>query len=142
MSPLRVEATLDALVEIGRYVEAAAAAGGLSKRQAYDLRLAVDEIATNIIVHGYQANGRSGDIVVRADSDDTAVTVTIEDWAPPFDPLSREMPSEADLSKPLEERDVGGLGIYLAVRSVDEFLHERRDDRNLNTFVVKRSPPS
>lgn len=138
MSPLRVEATLDALADIGRYVEAAAAAGGLAKRQAYDLRLAVDEIATNIVVHGYQANDRSGDIVVRADVDDTAVTVTIEDWAPPFDPLSRQLPSEADLSQPLEERDIGGLGIYLAVRSVDELIHERRDDRNLTTFVMKR----
>jgi serine/threonine-protein kinase RsbW len=138
MSPLHVEATLDALGEIARYVETAAAAAGLSKHETYRLRLAADEIATNIVTHGYQATGRSGGLVVRAALDEGALSITIEDWAPPFDPCSRAMPDEAELARPLEQRKIGGLGLYLAVESVDDFRYERRDDRNVTTLIMKR----
>jgi anti-sigma regulatory factor (Ser/Thr protein kinase) len=53
MKPMTVPATLDSLGAIAEYVLAAAASAGLDKRASYNLRLAVDEIVTNIIVHGY-----------------------------------------------------------------------------------------
>jgi anti-sigma regulatory factor (Ser/Thr protein kinase) len=68
------------------------------------------------------------------------VTVTLEDAGPEFDPRGRAMPSEEDLTAPLEQRDVGGLGIFLALKSVDEFRYERRGDKNVNTFAVRRRP--
>ena len=81
MEPLTVPAALDALSTIGRYVVDAAAAAGLDKRASYRLRLAVDEIATNIIEHGYQEAGESGDVVIRADILDGELAIVIPDLA-------------------------------------------------------------
>jgi serine/threonine-protein kinase RsbW len=137
-NPLTFAGTLDSLGEIGRYLDEESSAAGLSRQQAYNLRLAVDEVATNIVVHGYQENAQSGEIVVRMETSDEAVTVTLEDTSPPFDPTRRAMPTDEDLTKPLEDRKIGGLGIFLAMKSVDQFRYERRGNRNLNTFVVHR----
>ena len=57
MDSMVVPGVLDSLSAIGRYVLGAAWAAGLDKRAAYRLRLAVDEIATNAVLHGYQEAG-------------------------------------------------------------------------------------
>jgi anti-sigma regulatory factor (Ser/Thr protein kinase) len=142
MPQLTVDATLDSLGEIGRYLQAASADAGLTKSQAYNLRLAVDEVATNNILHGYEENGLTGSVVVRTDVTGDAFTVTLEDTSPEFDPRSRKVPSEEDLAAPLEDRNIGGLGIFLAFKSVDEFRYERHGDKNYNIFVVRRGAPS
>jgi anti-sigma regulatory factor (Ser/Thr protein kinase) len=131
-----VPATLDSLGVITEFVMTAAAAAGLDKRASYNLRLAVDEIATNIIVHGYTEAGLQGVLELSADIDDSTLTLSIEDTGVPFDPRQAPVP-ETDL--PLEQRSIGGLGVYLAVRSVDGFLYERVGDRNRTTFSMHLS---
>jgi anti-sigma regulatory factor (Ser/Thr protein kinase) len=113
---------------------------GLDRHAAYQLRLAVDEIATNIVIHGYQEHGLTGDIIVSAGLDDRALVVELVDASPKYDPRARDIDRvEADFSKPLEERQIGGLGIYFAMNAVDEFRYEWRSDRNHNTFIVLRT---
>ena len=136
MEPLTVPGTLDSLTIIGQYVNAAAAAAGLDKKVAYRLRLAVDEIATNIIVHGYEEAGRTGAVLVRAALDQAALTITLEDTAVPFDPRHRLRPDQIDL--PIEERPIGGLGVYLTTENVDRFEYEYVGNRNRNIFVMNR----
>lgn len=133
---LTVPGVLDSLDEIADFVMRAATAAGLDKKAAYRLRLAVDEIATNIITHGYDEAGLAGDVHVFAGLTDDALTLTLEDEAVPYDPLSTPMPS--DLDAPLEERDIGGLGVYLTLRGVDEFRYAFEQGRNRNTFVMWR----
>lgn len=140
MTALSVEATLNSLGEIGRYVDAVSQAAGLSRQQAYNLRLAVDEVATNVIVHGHEEAGLTGTLRFWAETTDDAVTVTLEDSGPAFDPRESRMPTEDELALPLEERSIGGLGIFLALKSVDEFRYERRGDTNLNVFTISRKP--
>jgi anti-sigma regulatory factor (Ser/Thr protein kinase) len=118
---------------IAEYVLAAAASAGLDRRASYHLRLAVDEIVTNIIVHGYGDAELSGTLELRAALDDSALTVSIEDSGVPYDPRQTPAP---DTSLPLEERPIGGLGVYLALKSVDEFFYERVGDRNRSTFKM------
>lgn len=101
--------------------------------------MAVDEIATNIITHGYQEAGYTGDLLVTANVTDGAVEITIEDTGVPFNPLLHAKPPELDI--PLEERRVGGLGIFLAQQHVDEFRYNYVDGRNHNIFVVQREQP-
>jgi anti-sigma regulatory factor (Ser/Thr protein kinase) len=65
--------------------------------------------------------------------------VTLEDCAPHYDPFDRDIHRvEEDFNKPLEERQIGGLGVYFAMRAVHDFRYEYRDGRNRNTFVVHR----
>ena len=99
---------------------------------------AVDEIATNIVTYGYERAGLSGDITVSGTVTEQAVTITVRDAAAAFDPRSHELPDEDDLAVPLDEREIGGLGIFLAVNGVDQFSYERDGDHNLTSFTMWR----
>lgn len=136
MDRVTVSGELDSLAIIGDLVVRAATEAGLDQKASYRLRLAVDEIATNIVVHGYEKAGRRGDIAIWSELDERDLRVILEDAAPPFDPRQAQPPPGMDL--PLEERPIGGLGVFLALRGVDELRYERVGDRNRNTFVVHR----
>jgi serine/threonine-protein kinase RsbW len=138
MEPLTVAGSLDSLSAIRAYVDRAAAEAGLDRRAAYRLRLAVDEIATNIVNYGYERANLSGDILVRATLDDAWLTVALEDSGVPYDPTAHATPS--DLDAPLAERPIGGLGIFLTQIGVDDFRYEHRDGHNVNAFAMRRPP--
>ena len=137
MKPLTVPGTLASLSLIRNYARTAAAEAGLDKKRTYRLELAVDEIATNIVNHGYQEAGLTGDVVARATITAHALTIALEDTAVPFDPRHLERPEQIDL--PIAERPIGGLGVFLAMENVDEFNYEYVDGHNRNIFVVKRT---
>jgi len=143
VASLRVDARLEALSAIGAFVLKAAGDAELDARAAYRLRLAVDEIATNIVVHGRPAeHGGEATIEVDAVFDGERLTVALEDRGPAFDPLAHEVPDDTDLARPLDERPIGGLGVFLAIRGVDEFRYERTPTGNRNVFTVKRPSPT
>jgi len=133
---LTVPGNLDALDDIAAYVLNAATTAGLDRKSAYRLRLAVDEIATNIVMHGYDAAGMQGAIWVQATLLPKTLTIVLEDEAPEYDPLSTPTPD--DLDAPIAERQIGGLGVYLTLRGVDEFHYERAAGRNRNVFTMRR----
>lgn len=133
---LTVPGTLDALDDIAQYVLNAAAQAGLDRKTAYRLRLAVDEIATNIVTHGYEEAGLQGEIRVQATVLPEALTIVLEDEALAYDPLST--PTPEDLDAPIEERQIGGLGVYLTLRGVDDFHYEWKDGHNCNVFTMQR----
>ena len=89
-----------------------------------------------MIRHGYEEAGRTGDIRIEAKVEPEALVVSMEDSGVPFDPTSAKPPDTLDA--PLEDRPIGGLGIYLTVRGVDDFAYERRDEKNVNVFVMRR----
>jgi serine/threonine-protein kinase RsbW len=136
MKAVTVPASLDSLQSIGRYVLDAAERAGLDRLRAYRLRLAVDELATNIITHGADLGAPSAVIALSAQLADDALTIALEDSGPAYDPLQAPRPDQLD--RPLEERAVGGLGVYLAVRSVDRFEYERIDGRNRHILTMAR----
>jgi anti-sigma regulatory factor (Ser/Thr protein kinase) len=136
MQPLCVPGTLDSLSAIGQYVNSVASEAGLDKKPAYRLRLAVDEIATNTIIHGYEEAGLVGEVLVLSEIDSETLTIILEDSAAPFDPRKLGRPDQID--HPMEERPIGGLGIYLTIQNVDKFDYEYVDNHNRNIFIVKR----
>jgi serine/threonine-protein kinase RsbW len=140
MEPLTLPATLESLDPLVQYVLSAAAAAGLDRKAAYRLRLAVDEIATNIITHGYADAHTAGDMVIDARVGDEQLVVILEDWAPPFDPRLQEDPDH--IGKPSHERPIGGLGVFLALKSADAFEYEYRDHKNRNILTMKRPQSS
>ena len=137
MNSLSVPATIDSLARIASFVKALARAAGLSARQAYGLRLAVEEFAANIVLYAYPGAAEPGGIDLRAEVDDNAVTVTIEDTGIPFDP-SQSGPAP-DPHLPVEQRKPGGLGVHLALHSIDRFLYKRVGGRNQSVLVVYRT---
>ena len=139
MEALTVPGTLDSLKVIRDFVFAAADAAGIDKKRAYRLGLAVDEIASNIIIHGYDEAGLTGSITATTQLTDDVLTVVLEDSAIPYNPILQAEPEGLDA--PLQARKIGGLGVFLAFRNVDKFDYEFVDGRNRNIFVVNRSAP-
>ena len=115
---LDVSAELKNLAAIRHFVEDTAKFLGASSDAIEDLIQAVDESAANIVLHGYE--GRPGRIEVEIRPDGNALVVCMRDQAPPFDPTRIPPP---DLTLPLEERRLGGLGIYLARQFTDGMSH-------------------
>jgi len=139
MDALSLPGTLDSLSAIRNYVKQAADQAGIDGKRSYRLRLAVDEIATNIAIHGYQEHDLVGEIEVCAIVDDEKLTVRLKDGAPYFNPLVH--PSPDNLALPIEARPYGGLGVYLAVQNVDRFDYEYVDGCNYNILVLSRRNP-
>jgi anti-sigma regulatory factor (Ser/Thr protein kinase) len=136
MDHLVVPGALTSLSLIADFIKKMALAAGLEERAAYRLRLAVDEIATNIITHGYCEANLDGFLDLQATIDENTLKIFIEDTARAFNPLKHATPNHFDL--PLEKREIGGLGIYLAIQNVDGFSYERVDGRNRNIFIMYR----
>ncbi len=140
-SPLTLPGTLESVGHLRDYITKRAKEAGLNPKAIYNLCLAVDEIATNVVLHGYQKTGRTGMLRIGTALDEEGFTVTLEDEGAPFDPTQHALPTPEDLARPLEERAVGGLGIFLALRGVDTLQYESGPGINRHVFVVKRPSP-
>lgn len=109
--------------------------GGLEPRGIGHLRLAAEELATNIVVHGYGENA-PGSFQVTGGVCADGVWLHLADSGPPFDPF-HDAP-EPDLETPMEGRRPGGLGLYLVHSVVDEFRYWREDGKNHQVIQVNR----
>jgi serine/threonine-protein kinase RsbW len=132
---LILPATLDALEPISEFTTAVSARAGLDEHDTYRLLLAVHELATNVIVHGY-AGKDAGELKLSFQMDDAHLYLYLEDTAVPFDPCQAPLPD--DLDKPLDERRVGGLGIYLARCNADDLRYRQVGPCNQTVIVMKR----
>jgi anti-sigma regulatory factor (Ser/Thr protein kinase) len=132
---LECEARRERLGDLLAFVERACARAALEPDTAFDVRLATEEVVTNVIEHAYAGAPAPGPITVRFHHDPRQVVVTIDDLAPPFDPATVR---PADPSAPLEQRRIGGLGWYFVNRVMDEVRHEHRHPRGNRLTLVKR----
>jgi anti-sigma regulatory factor (Ser/Thr protein kinase) len=130
---------LESITLVSALLKEVAATAGLDRQTAYRLRLAVVELVTNTITHGYLEANLSGAVEVRADLDERTLTVTLEDAGVSFDPTQTPPP---DLTLPADQREIGGLGVYLAMHGVGSFRYERVGDRNRSVLVVDRPAPA
>jgi serine/threonine-protein kinase RsbW len=101
---LCVTADVNNLARMREFVEDAGQSYGFDADTINSLMLAVDEAATNVIVHGYKGQAGLIDVEVRRVAGEAVVTV--RDSAPPFDPCCIPAP---DITNPLDERQPGGL---------------------------------
>jgi anti-sigma regulatory factor (Ser/Thr protein kinase) len=99
---------------------------------AFSMNLALEEIVTNIINHGY--GGREEyEIIIRFSLEKHNLRIQIKDSAPEFNPLEAHVPD--DLDKPLEERNIGGLGIHLVKKFTDNVSYRRSKNKNIVTLL-------
>ena len=129
---VRFPARRDQLAAIRDFIEHQAAKTPASAREVWDLVQAVDEAATNIIVHGYRDG--EGEIEVEFQSQPGRVTVLLRDRAPLFDPTSVPEP---DRTQPFHLRKPGGFGISMIRRCADGFTHTRRAGGGNELKIVK-----
>jgi anti-sigma regulatory factor (Ser/Thr protein kinase) len=113
----------------------AAACGGTLLDVVRAVQVTLDEVLSNIVQHGYRGRPE-GRIEIDFHLADGTLEVTIQDDAPAFDPLAAPLP---DLAAGLAERRIGGLGILLTRRLMDDVQYARADGRNRVT-LRKRTP--
>lgn len=133
MADLLVAAQVENLAQIRRFVREEAEALGALEEAICDLELAVDEAACNIVCHGYE--GRRGTIQVEVKRDGDKLIVRLCDEAPLFDPTRYPPP---DVTLPLEQRPLGGLGIFLIRQAVDEMLYRTTPEGGNELTLIKR----
>lgn len=117
---IEVVANQAGLAQLLHFVDEAEQHMALGEEQAYILRLAIEEIATNLIKYGYTTNA-PGPIQVTCGNEAGALRIVIRDRGKPFDPHTAPQP---DLSTSLERRRVGGLGLFLVRELTDELVYQ------------------
>ena len=99
----------------------------------FKLNLVLEELGVNIVNY----SGATGDIEISLVSDEESVTVEISDDGRPFNPLlDQETP---DISAPLGNRPIGGLGIHLVRSMMDEISYRREDGKNKLAMTKRKS---
>lgn len=104
---------------------------GMNAEILYDLQLAVDEACTNIITHGYQ-HMNPGSIILDLEIDPDKLTVSLTDFGHSFEPSTAPIP---DINAPLEERKLGGYGLFLIQQTMDEMDYQVTEDGNKMTLT-------
>lgn len=127
---LYVAAELKNLSQIRDFVETAGLALGVEPEVIPNVQLAVDEVAVNVMLHGYQ--GQGGRLEIELERAERDLIVRLRDEAPPFNPLTVPPP---DLTLPLENRPIGGLGVHLVRRTMDEIIHRVTASGNELTLI-------
>ena len=100
---------------------------GMSKKLIFEMNLALDELFTNIISYGFK-DEKEHIIKIEIKAENNALLMRIEDDGIPFDP---EIAEEPDLECRIEECKIGGLGIHLIKKLMDEISYERVNDMNI-----------
>jgi len=128
----------DSLPAIAEFAGSAAEAAGLDPPTVYAIQLAIDEACSNIIEHAYGGEG-VGDIQFTCEVGGARLRFTLRDTGKPFDPSAIPVP---DLSTQIESRRVGGLGLYLIHKIMDEVRFEFGETGNTLTLTkhTNRSP--
>src|SRR3954454_9381813 len=134
MESLTIPANLHALATISVLITDATARAALDDHAAWQVQLAVDEASTNIIQHGY-SDAAPGEIELAWQVDGPDLVVTLRDRGRRFNPHDVPAP---DISSPLEERQAGGLGLYLMGRLMDSVAFEFDDARGNLLRMTKR----
>jgi serine/threonine-protein kinase RsbW len=109
-------AVLESLADISAFVNDATHLCKMTEREAWHVQLAVDEAATNIIQHAYGESGE-GTLDLSWDIDAGVLTIILRDQGTPFEPAAVPVP---DIHSSFEERQAGGLGIYLMNKLMDD----------------------
>lgn len=108
----------------------------LSNKFIFTLNLTLDELVTNIISYGFEDDEEHEILIsITFSNEKQELTMQIEDEGVYFNPLNISKPNHID--KPMEKKPIGGLGIHLVKKFVDNVHYERRGNRNILTLTKK-----
>ena len=129
-------AELSLLSEIAKDIENFCNENSVSSADLYAINLVVDELFTNSVMYGYNGN-TSGCVNVDLSCNKDGVKIVLSDNAPQFNPLVQVV--EPDLNSNVDERKIGGLGVFFARKQMDEISYEFKNAHNVITMFRKFS---
>ncbi|MBQ7581876.1 MAG: ATP-binding protein [Lachnospiraceae bacterium] len=125
-------ATDEALRDVNLFVESNLEEAGCTMKNQMKIMVALEELFVNVAHYAYE--GGTGDVKLSLDFQDDRMILTLTDSGKPFDPLAKEDP---DISLSAEERRIGGLGIFMVKKTMDDVQYEHRDGCNIVTITHK-----
>ena len=131
---LTVDATLDNLRLVNAFLEEHLEEADCPLKAQMQISVAAEEIYVNIAHYAYAPETGTATLRLELQEEPPAVTLTFLDSGIPFNPLDRTDP---DVSLPAEEREIGGLGIFMTRKSMDDLRYAFRDGQNILTLTKR-----
>ena len=128
---LEIEASRENLPEVMNFVSRNLQAVNCPPKACMQIDIAVEEIFTNIANYAYAPDKGNAKVRVDVTEDPVTVTITFIDHGKPYDPLAKEDP---DVTLSAEEREIGGLGIFMTKQVMDDVIYEYKDGSNILTL--------
>lgn len=128
MEKITVEATTDNLQDVIDFATAQLEEHDCSMKVVMQMELVIEEIFVNVSSYAYHPD--TGDVTICVDfaENPSAVEMTFIDGGKPYNPLEKEDP---DTTLGIDEREIGGLGIFLVKKNVDDISYEYADGKNI-----------
>ena len=128
MKELTINATIESIPEVTAFVDEQLEALDCPIKAQMQIDIAIDELFSNIAHYAYHPEVGPATVRVEVMEDPMAVVITFIDNGVPYDPLSTADP---DITLSAEERQIGGLGIYMVKKSIDEVVYEYKNGQNI-----------
>lgn len=131
MRELTIEATVENIERVIEFVNEQLEVVGCPIKAQMQIDIAIDELFGNIANYAYNPDVGSATVRVEVTESPLAVVITFIDRGVPYDPLAKDDP---DVTLSAEERQIGGLGIFMVKKSMDEITYDYKDGQNILTI--------
>lgn len=130
---IKIKNNVDEIAKLCDEVKKFCDDNGVSEEKYHDIVLILDELATNVINYAYPDGGTHTFTLNLHKDGDERIFMKLSDDGIPFDPLARDKP---DTESSLEEREIGGLGIFIVKQLSEVVEYSRVDDKNHLVVIV------
>jgi len=130
MEQIELDATVENIDAVTAFVDGILEANDCSMKAQMQIDIAIDELFSNIAHYAYGEG--IGKALTQVEVREGKAYITFTDSGIPYDPLAKEDP---DVTLSAEERNIGGLGIFMVKKSMDDVLYEYKGGKNILTIV-------
>ena len=130
---IRIEADVREIERLNKLVRQFGELHDVPSRTLYAVNLALDELVTNVVLYGF-TDPANQQVLIKIATGGSELVASVHDGGRPFNPLDVKPP---DLNAPLEERELGGLGVHLVRSLMDQVTYARENDQNVLTVRKK-----
>lgn len=128
MKELTIDATVDNIATVTDFVNEQLEQLDCPQKSQMQVNIAIDELFGNIAHYAYNPETGRATVRVEVAQDPLSVIITFIDNGVPYDPLAKEDP---DITQNCEEREIGGLGIYMVKKTMDDISYEYKEGQNI-----------
>lgn len=132
MSELNIKAADENLNSVIGFIDEILEQNECSMKAQMQIDVAVEEMFVNVAHYAYTPD--TGNVLIECSVDDGVASITLTDCGVQYDPLEKPDP---DVTLSAEERQIGGLGIFMVKKSMDEVYYEYKDGKNIFTMKKK-----
>jgi anti-sigma regulatory factor (Ser/Thr protein kinase) len=129
---IEIKALTENLQTVLAFVEGHLEEMGASVKVQMQIVIAVEELFVNIVHYAYAPDTGTAVIRIVKDKEKKQISITFSDRGIPYNPLAKPDP---DVTLPAEKRSIGGLGIFMVKRSMDDMHYEYKDGQNILTIT-------